>query len=98
MGRTGTREAKLEELSPPALSYVVWWPAFLPECLRGRAACGILGIAQSVQFSPNSLRSRLPDAELYSLGFGASIHDEQERRSSFRCGVASKTGISRGAC
>jgi len=49
LGRTGTREAKLFELSPPALSYVVWWPAFLPECLRGRAACGILGIAQSVQ-------------------------------------------------
>lgn len=36
LGRTGTREAKLFELSPPALSYVVWWPAFLPECLRGR--------------------------------------------------------------
>ncbi|PHU04309.1 hypothetical protein BC332_25131 [Capsicum chinense] len=30
LGRTETREAKLFELSPPALSYVVWWPAFLP--------------------------------------------------------------------
>ena len=49
LGRTETREAKLFELSPPALSYVVWWPAFLPECLRGRAACSIVGIAQSVQ-------------------------------------------------